>query len=392
MSEKATRRVVVGIVLLTVFMSGLTLLVFNGMARYELGPPGFIVNPDFEMGSDELLYDEPMPPGWTRSGRLGSATFSGNWLMLDNGDPRVSVGVEQVIDLPPGVEAFEIGGMVEIQAVIGGEMPWHRARIDLVSLNAAGKPDFRRPHKLFDAVGTRPAYRYSRIVEVMPEAAQARLSIRLARATGRIAVSDLTLRPAYERAEFQQMATIVKVGWALLLGLVGLWFVATAAHRPAAVAAVGLLFVGGLFAILPYEIKDPIIDLILPVRGRQDFSEREWTGHAMHALAFVVLGFLVRVARRRDPMIKVLLALVLVSAVAELLQALSTGIGMDDLYDELANIIGIVVGVGAGEEQVRRMHTRRRRHRRIKRSSPRSRDPDDTPGVEAAREPESSPV
>ena len=54
LSEKATRRVVVGIVLLTVFMSGLTLLVFNGMARYELGPPGFIVNPDFEMGSDEL--------------------------------------------------------------------------------------------------------------------------------------------------------------------------------------------------------------------------------------------------------------------------------------------------------------------------------------------------
>ncbi|MEZ5825450.1 MAG: hypothetical protein R3C97_12165 [Geminicoccaceae bacterium] len=366
--------------LMTLALGAATAVVFITMERYEIGEPAFIANPSFEQASDNLMFDEPIPPGWERLGTKGRVIFRGDEVVIENDRPGEAVGIEQVIELPPDVRAFEISGTIELALAVGGDKSWERARVDLVGIRANGSRDFSRPHKLFEAVGTRPAFTYHRIVEFAPDIAEARLSLRLAKTTGRMTLSGLELRPAIERAEFTQASLWVRSAWLGLLLVAGSWFIASAAHRPAAIAAVALVTIGGLFALMPYEIKEPFMDLISPVTDSADQSERAWTDRALHVVAFLALGFLVRLARRRDPVRKVAMPLVFVTLMSELLQSVTTGIGMDDLVDAGANLFGMIVGLGVGQDYVRKYYRRRRRshrHRHKSRSHRHSRDKTD---------------
>ena len=357
---------------LAVLLSALTAVVFMTMERYTIGEPSFIANTTFDLASDDLLFEEPVPVSWERLGRQGHIGLEGQTLVIDNDNTRVAVGLEQTIELPKDIRTFEISANIELQLAIGGAEPWQRARVDFIGTRIDGSRDYSRPHKLFDAVGTRPDFRYRRIVEIAPDITQARLSLRLARTTGRMLISDLELRPAIERPEFTQMSMLVRGSWLAFILIAGGWFCATAAHRPAAAGAVALIFVGGLFALMPYEVKEPFMDLISPFTHSADADERAWTDRAIHVLAFMALGFLVRLARRRDPIRNLIIPLAAVAIVVELIQSASTGIGFDDLLDVGTNLFGLIVGLGVGQDYVKR-HYRRRRSRRRKR---RRKDPE----------------
>ena len=352
------------IALVTLTLGAVTALVFITMKRHDIGEPGYIVNPAFHMASDHLLYAEPIPPGWERLGTKGRVIFRGDEVTIENDRPTQSVGIEQTIELPMDVRAFELAATIQLALGIGGDKSWERARVDLVGIRDNGSRDFSRPHKLFEAVGTRPALEYRKIVEVAPDIRTATLSARLAKTTGRLTLSGITLSPAVERTEFTRASLWVRSGWLGLLLVTGAWFIATAAHRPAAITAVTLVTIGGVFALMPYEVKEPVIGLLAPVTSSADQSEREWTDRALHVVAFLILGFLVRVARRRDHVRKLAIPLAVVTLLTELLQSVSTGIGMDDLVDAVANLFGMTVGLGVGQDYVRKYYRRRRRSSR----------------------------
>ena len=370
MASRANILVIILLTILVAVMAGMTLLVFVTMKRFEVASDQILVNPGFEMAGDELMFDEPIPPGWERRGRHGSIRFRGDRVVLDNDQPQGSISLLQLIDVPPDIHAYELTATIELQLAIGGAESWNTARVDLVSIMPDGKPAYNRPHKLFDTTGTRPSYTYRKVLEVAPGAPQVRLAMFLNRTTGRMIVSGLALRPAYERAEFTHMSTLVRTGWLALLLIGGAWFIAKAAHKPAASGAVAVVVLGAALAIMPYELKDPLLEAL--DLGGSDASEREWSSRALHVLGFFILGFLVRLARRRDHISRVLVPMVALTLLTELLQAMTTGIGADDLIDVAANLAGTVVGLGLGQEHVRRYY--RKRHRRKRRRKSRSSD------------------
>ena len=366
MASRANILVIILSTILLAVMAGMTLLVFTTMKRFEVTDEQILINPGFEMAGDELMFDEPVPPGWERRGRHGSIRFRGDRVVLDNDEPQGSISLLQIIDVPPDIHAYELTATIELQLAVGGAESWHTARVDLVSIMPDGKPAYNRPHKLFDTTGTRPSYTYRKVLEVAPDASQVRLAMFLNRTTGRMIVSGLALHPAHERAEFTRLSTMVRSGWLALLLIGGAWFIAKAAHKPAATGAVALVLFGAALALMPYELKDPLIRVF--DLGGSDATEREWSSRALHVLGFFILGFLVRLARRRNHISRVLVPMVALTLVTELLQAMTTGIGTDDLIDVVANLAGTVVGLGLGQEHVRRYYRKRRRRRRRKKS------------------------
>ncbi|MCB9943300.1 MAG: VanZ family protein [Geminicoccaceae bacterium] len=360
------KKATIGFVLLTLMalaLCVLTAIVFLTMKRWDIGEPAYLVNPGFSMAIDDLLFAEPMPEGWDRIGKVGRIVFRGDRVIIDNDHPNATAGIEQTIRLPDGQRSFELGAVIELALGVGGDKPWERARVELVGLRVDGKADYGRPHKLFDTVGTRPAFPYRQVIEIAPDITEARLSIRMAKTTGRMTLSHLQLRPAVERAEFAQMSLIVRGGWFALLVIAGGWFIAAAAHKPAAVAAVTIVAIGGAFALMPYALKEPFMDMISAFTPHNDMAERDWTDRSLHMVAFMMIGFLVRLARRRDPVRKLAIPLIAVAAMVELIQSITTGIGTDDIFDAATNAAGVILGLGVGQDYVKR-HYRRRRSRR----------------------------
>jgi VanZ family protein len=81
---------------------------------------------------------------------------------------------------------------------VAGKEQWHKARLILSSFDQKGLwvPG---AHLVAALEGNHPWQRYARVFRVIPEAEELRVSIQLARATGRLWVRDLSLREAVEK-------------------------------------------------------------------------------------------------------------------------------------------------------------------------------------------------
>lgn len=339
---------------------GLTVYTFTSMERYHAQGGEFLQNASFEITSADGFepVDGEDPDGWISRQVGGSVRFEDGAVIIENADPASKVDVNQI--LPVGTQRqFELSAIVETTAVVAGKKPWNVARVDFSGRLGEDRWDHNRPHVLFDGTGTVAQTEVRSFFELAPEVQEARVSLQLSNATGRMIVRELSLRPAAYDATFLAMDRNVRIAWFVSLALFSLWFFAGAAHKLAATAAVGLGLAGAAVVLLPSGFKDAIWDLLPGAAGDGD-----WSARAMHFVAFVVIAFLVALARRRERPRYTLPPLLLLAVGAEALQIVSGSLGFDDVIDLATNVFGVLIGVGVAEEHIKYRYGGRRRKKR----------------------------
>jgi len=340
----------------------LTVYTFAAMERYHTQDGEYIHNAAFRIGAAEDGF-EPVndedPEGWISRQTGGAIRFENGAAILENADPASKVALFQVL-ATGSQRQFELSAVIETTAVVRGDKPWELARVDFAGVVGEEKWDHNRPHVLFDGTGSIGPTVVRSFFELAPEVQEARISLQLANATGRMIVRDLRLKPAAYDANFLAMDRKVRVAWFGCLVLLSLWFFAGAAHKSAAASAVVLGLAGAAVVLLPSGFKDAVWALLPGAAG-----SGEWSARAVHFVAFVVIAFLVALARRRDRPRATLPPLLALAVGAEGLQIVSGDLGLDDAIDLATNVFGVLIGVGVAEEHIKYRYggRRRKRHR-----------------------------
>ncbi|MCB1884048.1 MAG: hypothetical protein KDG89_08650 [Geminicoccaceae bacterium] len=330
-----------------VALIGLALLLATGltygvMARYAPAEGEPLLDPGFS------TLEGGAPSRWQIVGGEGSVRVEDGALVVENDDPSRVVGVEQAIPLGANdPHVFLLKARVGLDGVSMGANPWNRARIYLVGRDAAGTLDWERPHKLLQDGGTSPPIPLAKVVEVAPAAKEALLSIRLARASGRLDLRDLSLQPLKEREAFQRMARWVGVGWGVVGLLLAIGFVRGASDRIAGLILALLLAAAAAVMLLPYDLRNPILAVFRGLMAGREGNEA--VIGLLHAAALAAIGFLWRRARPKEPVWLFVAFMAVLAVGLEALQGLSVGFGADDLADVGFNLGGAVAGLALAQ-------------------------------------------
>lgn len=224
-------------------LSGGTILLGLGYGRYRPIGPELLVNGDFSRGLDHWRIQGPAAAvTLTRTGEGPPA------VRLHSTDPARYTGLVQPIRDPGRFKLLELSGMIRTKAVAAGKESWHKARLILSSFDAKGRW-IPGAHLVVALVGDHPWKRYAEVFEVIPEAAELRVSVQLARATGTLWVRDLSLREAMEKPLYVYVQTGVFVLWGLFIALLMLPLVAACPRgllRFALTASILLVLTGTL--------------------------------------------------------------------------------------------------------------------------------------------------
>lgn len=347
-----------GLVLLVA--SGLSVVTYATLDRYQVFDGEYVRNAAFELPGTDWGFDlagPQDPTAWFSERTGGDIRFERNKAVIENESPKRRVQLRQIIVLN-GQHQFELSAKVRTEAVVNGPKPWHTARLDFAGIIGDDRRDHSRFHALFDGGGNTAEREVRGFFDLDPDVTLAQLTLQLSQSTGRFTVSDLSLRPAAYDPHFLTMDKVSRFAWFAFIASVALLFWRGAAHRGAAAGAIALAMFGAAVVLLPAGFREALVDQFGMAGGS------EWTSRALHFIGFAALGFLVALARRRERPRQVLPPLLLLAGGAEVLQIVSGGLGLDDVFDLLVNAGGVIVGCGMAEEHIKANYGRRRRKKR----------------------------
>ena len=182
-----THRVLVVVVFLV--LSVVTVLVGVTYSRYRSVGPELLVNGDFSRGLED----------WRVSGPSGAiAVEPPRTVRLQAADREHYVGLTRPFHDPGRFELLELSGTIRTEAVVAGKEAWHKARLILSSFDQEGAW-MPGAHLVVALEGNHPWKRYATVFPVIPEAEELRVSMQLARVSGKAWVRDLSLREAVEK-------------------------------------------------------------------------------------------------------------------------------------------------------------------------------------------------
>ncbi len=323
-----TRRRAVRLTLLaTLLLIGLTIAAFAFLPRYQPSGVPLLPAPVFASGL----------AGWQVQGEVRRNDAG---VILENRDPAKTVYLRRIIELPPGRRAVRLRAEVATRGVRPGDDPWETARIYLAQLDPAGRPDWNQPHNMIRLAGDNPKRAHVEVFDIPEEVDRVLLSLSLTNATGRLEVAGLDLLVVEETPLFRLAGAILVGGWCLLT-----LYVAISVYRSIGSVRIRVWLVA-MFAMLVFGVfmsaalRQQMIDNLASGLGF-DLANPDALGHGF---IFMMLAFLVRVGRPRDPLWLHLISWLLVGVSSEVLQ-LFTADRVTSVDDFSMDVIGVAIGL-----------------------------------------------
>ncbi|HEX6144635.1 MAG TPA: VanZ family protein [Geminicoccaceae bacterium] len=331
-------RLALRVMLLAILLILATVVTFTVLPRYqEQGVPV----------ADNLDFSEGFR-GWSTSGIITLDETELGHAILQNRDPEAIVHLYRQIELPPGRTHLLVAADVATSQVRAGEEQWHRARIFFAQQAPDGTYLWHLPHDVAQLIGTSARHNVRQIFEISPRVRNALLGIELAHATGMFDVANLRIEALEELPSFRLAATLVVTGWCWLGAWVG--FRVLHSIRAPKIRLLLLLTAGlTLFGVfMPGTLRQELQNALAAGLGLYGLD----LDAAGHAVFFCALAFLVRWARRRDPLVLHFTSWLLIGIAIEVLQLFTADRETSPL-DWVADGLGAAVGLILAESALK---------------------------------------
>lgn len=327
-------RMVAATIAVVVVLALATVLTFRHLPRYDLPGRSILTNGDFHDGF----------AGWQIEGLVSLDETEVGRAVLQNRNQQGSVYLRRALRLPPGPTSLRLAADVATDRVDRGTEPWQTARVHLVERSPDGDYLWDQSQELVGLVGSTSRQHYERIFAIPDRLSEVMLGIELPHATGSLEIAALEVAVVEERPMFRLVAALVVCGWSL----VAFWVVTgiygtlrSPALRGWLLATLAVALVG---ALVPERVRQQALGVVVDGLGLTHADPVAF-GHTM---LFGSLAFLIRLGRPRDPILVHLACWLVLGAVVEILQLLTTA-GAPDVGDWLAAAVGAVLGVGLGD-------------------------------------------
>lgn len=334
------RTLVVGLVLLAIVSAVLAVLV----PRWQVVPGLVIADPGFAtLGGENGA-------AWQRLGAGRIEPVAGG-VRLVNDDPDEVVGLDQLIRIPFGVQAFRMTALVVLRGVAVGTEPWHKPRLVVQGMPADGQVTFAGRFQLIDRGGDVGPVRLSAVFPVASPSDEALVMLRLYKATGEMEIRDLVVEAAVKppaRELLRRVLITVWLGIGAGIGLV-LWW--RSENRLAASLVLGGLGLLASMVVLPQALRQPLHDLLAALAGDRWLDALK---PLLHVAAFGVLAFAARLALPSWPLRLHVLGWLAAALLLELAELYFSLFDLDDLVDMVVNATGAMVGLAAAAWLIRR--------------------------------------
>jgi len=326
------RFVVIGIVLLALASAVLVWLVPRWV---EL--PGDVLA---DAGFETLRSDAPTAV-WQKVGSGGIEPIDGG-VRLVNEDPAAIIGLDQRFAIPLGVQAFKVTATVTLRDVVAGAEPWQRPRVVVQGVPSDGRADIGGRFQLIDRVGDVGPVRLSAVFPVASPTDEARVMLRLFRATGSMEIRDLDVAAAVKppaRDLVRRGLIALWLGIGAVLGLM-LWW--QSQDRLAASLVLGGLGLLALIVLLPHAVRQPLHDLLDAVTGERSL---QLVKPLLHVMGFAVLACASRLAQPQRALWHFLAVWLTAAVLLELAELFFSQFDAHDVVDMVLNAAGAGLGL-----------------------------------------------
>lgn len=344
------RLVVIGVVLLALVSALLVVLV----PRWSAMPETVLADPNFTT----LAADPPAAASgaatWQRIGAGRVEPIDGG-VRLVNDDPSAIAGLEQLIRIPAGAQAFRVTATVTLRDVLPGAEPWQRPRLVIQGVGADGRAGIGGGLQLIDRVGDFGPKRLGIVYPVGSPRNEAVLTLRLQRATGVLEVRDLVVEPAFKppaRKLLRQILIPLWLGIGAVIGGVVWW---QSPDRLAASCVLGGLALLAVMVLLPHAVRQPLHNLLDEFTGGRTLQLLK---PLLHVCGFATLALASRLAQPRWPLALFVVAWLAAAVLLELAEIFFSNFDPGDWIDMAYNTTGVVIGLGAAALVLRRRRDR----------------------------------
>ena len=326
------RLVVIGLVVLAL----VSLLLVVLIPRWEVMPGPVLADPGFA-----TLEGEASPAVWQRVGDGRIEPVPGG-VRLVNDDPEAVVGLDQLIRIPAGAQAFRVTATVTLSTVVAGPERWQRPRVVVQGVTPDGRADIGGRFQLIDRAGDFGPARLSAVFPGASPIDEARVMLRLFKATGTMAISDLVVEAAVKPPARDLLRRVLITVWLGIGAGIGLALWWQSQDRLAASLVLGGLGMLALMVVLPKSFRQPLHDLLGGLAGD---GRLEQLKPLVHLVGFAVLAMASRLAQPGRPLGFFVAGWLAAALLLELAEVFFSLFDRADVVDMAFNATGAMLGL-----------------------------------------------
>lgn len=342
-----------GVVLAVALLALVSLALVVLVPRWAVVPGEVLLDPGFVTLSSTLGSTDVSRP-WQRRGEGRIEPFAGG-VRLVNDDPRAIVGLDQVMHIPAGVQAFRVTATVTASDVVVGPEHWQRPRVAVLGLMADGRAAGAGRFQLIDRVGDFGPLRLSAVFPVASPVDEARLMVRLHEATGMMELSDLVVEGAVKPPARDLLRRVLITAWLGIGASIGLALWWRSQDRLAASLVLAGLGSLALMVVLPQSVRHPLHDLLGSIAGN---GRLETLKPLVHLSAFAVLALASRLAQPKLPLGLLVAGWLAATLLIEIGEILFSLFDRGDVVDMALNATGAMLGLWLAGRLMRRRRDR----------------------------------
>lgn len=307
-----------------------TIIYFYCYDRYTTVGNNLIGNSQFSKGFD----------GWKILAKKNQLNIGNNIMHLSSVQDKDKVLVHQIVPITSGNNYYQFSGEVKHKKIEGGDEEWKKAQVILIPLDDKKRELFDEVYILRVLNGGAEWAKFNKVIKVTDKVEYFKLGAQLVMVTGDIWFKNIELYKVLENKSSILFRYVLIAFWTILILVFATTLKKYREYKYEFI--IGSIILGIMF-FMPNAFFNDLLwfDLKRQANNYYIFSVSVKRDMVEHFVAyFLICLYVLYRMKNNNCLMKILLALLLISTVIEVLQLFTNR--MFEVSDCLSNILGIL--------------------------------------------------